>query len=235
MSPRVLIFGTCYAPTDDKVCELRRWIELNARLNPNNIDLLLIDSNSLESDHDRRLNPLVGIFRFPDNIGHLSRGGRDGWGRAFCFGLQYAIDHGYDYVVHIEGDSLFRLPVLPIVEEMEVSATDVASIEVSSWPASSRHQTVETGLMFFSVEWLKSSRLIERYDWAKRTKYPEPEKAIRTICGADLQLMPWRGMRDDFHELTVDNVDDRGLDWLTHASLPVMERFAGASAAVWRC
>jgi hypothetical protein len=92
MSLRVLIFGTCYAPTDDKVSELRRWIAVNARLNPVGCDLLLVDSNSLEEDHDRALNPLVGIVRFPDNIGHLARGGRDGWGRAFCFGLQYALE-----------------------------------------------------------------------------------------------------------------------------------------------
>jgi len=49
------------------------------------------------------------IIGFPDNVGHLARGGRDGWGRAFSQGLLCALAGGYDYVAHIESDLLTRL------------------------------------------------------------------------------------------------------------------------------
>jgi hypothetical protein len=67
--------------------------------------------------------PRLQVYRFPDNIGHLARGGKDGWGRAFCKGLEMAIDGQYDYVVHIEGDSLFKRPVLPIIRQMMATAS----------------------------------------------------------------------------------------------------------------
>jgi len=38
-------------------------------------------------------------------------------------------------------------------------------------------------------------------------------------------------MRDDFNELTEDNLDARELQWLTHAKLPVMEKFAASGEA----
>lgn len=169
----------------------------------------------------------VGYCAFDDNIGHLSRGGCDGWGRAFCKGLEYAARRGYEYAVHIECDSLCTLDIAKEVEHMEINGSSVETIRVSSMPS-----WPETGLMLFDVEWLRQTNFVEKYDWQRRSKYPEPERIIQELCGFDLQLMPWRGMRDDFNELTVDNVADRNLDWLTHASLPVMERFAGAAAAV---
>lgn len=187
-------------------------------------DALIVDSNSPMMPH---VPASVGYYTFPDNVGHLSRGGRDGWGRAFCHGLERAVDDGYDYVAHVECDSLCTLDIAQEVEHMEINGACVETIRVSSMPS-----WPETGLMFFDVEWLRRTKFVERYDWQRRTKYPEPERVVKELCGVDLQLMPWRGMRDDFHELTVDNVDDRNLDWLTHAPLSVMERFAGASAAV---
>jgi hypothetical protein len=163
----------------------------------------------------------IEYYSFTDNIGHLSRGGRDGWGRAFCRGLSHADQFDYDYVAHVEGDSLFKLDVYTLTKQMEDWGINVASIPVSSSP-----KWVETGLMFFSVDWLRRTHFVDRYDWKSRTKYPEPEHVVGTIVGRDLTLMPWQGMRDDFHELTVDNLAAKKLDWLTHAPLDVMESFA---------
>lgn len=163
----------------------------------------------------------VWYYTFEDNVGHLSRGGRDGWGRAFCYGLQYAIDEGYDWVVHVEGDSVCKLDVRAEVDRLVSEGRSVATIPLSSWPGQ-----IETGLMFFDVEWLRDASIVERYDWTRRDRYPEPEKVVKQLCGTALTIQGWRGMRDDFHELTPDNVRDRRLDWLTHASLQVVEAFA---------
>lgn len=219
---KMFVFGTCYAPTNEKVGELMRWIKLLAHLNPDSIDCLLIDSNSIEAHHDRHLNPLIGIYRFPDNIGHLSRGGRDGWGRAFSMGLQYAIDHQYDYAVHIEGDSLFRLPVKPICEQMAQEGIKVASVPVGYGEAQ-RSTWVETGLMFFDVEYLRTSNFIAGYDWPNRTAKPQPEIVIRRMLGDDLVMLPLKAERSDRGEITVDNVTE--YDWITHCRPEVYDRF----------
>lgn len=180
-------------------------------------DAMIVDSCSPLLPH---VPSSVWYYGFEDNVGHLSRGGRDGWGRAFCYGLNFAVERGYDCVVHVECDSLCRLPIAPMVEDV-MSDGVVGTIPVSSmlqWP--------ETGLMVMSVDWLQSSHFVERYDWEKRTKYPEPEKVVKSLVGSDMTIMSWKGMRDDFKVLTVDNVAEKNLDWLTHANFPVMERFA---------
>ncbi len=194
------------------------WMEM-AKRQKRGVDALIVDSASPMMPTQLCKN--LYIEYFSDNIGHLSRGGRDGWGRAFCHGLSHADQYDYDYVAHVEGDSLLKLDVSEIIDDMEEWGTKVASIPVSSMP-----KWVETGLMFFSVDWVRSSHIVDRYDWKNREKYPEPERVIGGIVGRDLTTMPWTGMRDDFHELTVDNVHGRKLDWLTHAPIAVMERFA---------
>lgn len=213
---KTLLFGTTYVDSPDRVRVLELWMK--AAMRNRGCDVMIVDSASPMFPHV----PLrIRFNSFRDNVGHLSRGGRDGWGRAFCHGLRTAINEGYDYVMHVEGDSLLRLDVDELVDEMELSSDCVATIPVSSmtsWP--------ETGLMLFSVDWLQSSHFIERYDWEKRTKHPEPEVVVRDIVGKDIVHKAWRGMRDDFHELTVDNVLEKNLDWLTHAALPVMAKFA---------
>ena len=111
--------------------------------------------------------------------------GEHGWGRAFCEGLKLAIDLDYDFVVHIETDSLFRIPVLPIVLRMSERHINVASVPIGYGEAQ-RSTWVETGLMFFSVEYLKKSNFIAGYDWKNRTAKPEPEIVIRRVLGNDL-------------------------------------------------
>lgn len=215
---KTLLFATTYVDSLDKRRMLELWLQMMRR--SRGCDVMIIDSASTMLPHI----PLwVQYYTFRSNIGHLSRGGQDGWGRAFSRGLEHAERNGYDYVAHVEGDSLFKLDLGDIIEEMELSDTCVASIPVSSMPSPT---WIETGLMVMSVDWLRGAHFTERYDWESRTKHPEPEVIVRSIIGNDLSIQAWRGMRDDFHELTVDNLEERNLDWLTHASLPVMEKFA---------
>jgi len=75
---------------------LKLWIKLSMR---DKCDLLLVDSASPRYPYVPRK---INFLSFTNNVGHLSRGGQDGWGRAFCRGLGYAVEQGYDYVAHVE-------------------------------------------------------------------------------------------------------------------------------------
>ena len=86
---RVLIFGTVHADTPEKLHIAQMWATLHRDINPT-CDLLLVDTNTLPHDFTYG----VEVFSFGDNIGHLARGGRDGWGRAFCKGLEIGVDRG---------------------------------------------------------------------------------------------------------------------------------------------
>jgi hypothetical protein len=210
--PRTLIFATTYVDTQERARLTKQWADVHKTLNPD-CDFLIVDSASPLIDADTIEWNGAPIHQMGDNIGHLSRGGRDGWGRAFCKGLEHAIEHGYDYAVHIEGDSLFRRSVMPIVQQMQRDGTKVASVPVEG---TKRKEIgwVETGLMFFDVNYLKSTDFIAKYDWPNRKERPTPEKVIFNILGRDLKMMPWKAERGDKSQITVDNVCD--LDWVTH-------------------
>jgi len=216
IDPSVFLFGTCYVDSDARAKLTLQWAELMLRLNAD-CDIWLIDSQSpMMPQLDRRIR----LFSFADNIGHLSRRsvtpGKDGWGRAFCKGLQMAIDARHDYAVHIEADSLFRLPALPICRQMQRDKIVAASIPVLSGACVLQHW-VETGLMFFDVEFLRRSNFVSRYDWPNRRARPTPEVVIKRMLGPDLKMMPWRGMRQDkLPTVNHDNIASAGFDWITH-------------------
>jgi len=230
-----LIFGTAYVDSDHRVALMGYWITLTEALNPD-CDLLIVDSASPRMKEVAGISsflPYVGtarakrrIFDFGDNVGHLSRRGRDGWGRAFCYGLQAAIDGGYEYVAHIEGDSLFRLPVRDVIIEMARDKTKVVSTPVigtdRSWPA-----WLETGLMFFSVDYLRTCNFAQKYDWPSRPVAPTPEVVVRQIVSANLKMMGWRAWRGDKNQISRDNVEALDLDWVTHchSDIEVYSRF----------
>lgn len=213
--PRVLLFGTCYVDSDARVKLTRQWLQLMLWLN-GDCDIWLIDS---KSPLPVQRNMYVHYFTFPDNIGHLSRAnvtpGRDGWGRAFCKGLELAKDH--DFAVHIEADSLFRLPVMPICRQMREQNIKVASIPVQSGFRGELPNWVETGLMFWDCRYVEASNFVARYDWPHRTRLPTPEVVIRKLLGADLTMMPWKGLRQDkLPTVTAKNIAQSGYDWITH-------------------
>ncbi len=126
---KILVFGTTYCASPARLRLLEQWAEALQRIAPD-CDHLIVDSCSPVFDlaslpNLSRFDPLVTVpsetapvavgrrsaLTFPDNIGHLSQGGRDGWGRAFCQGLICAMANGHDYVVHVEGDLLTRLDI----------------------------------------------------------------------------------------------------------------------------
>jgi hypothetical protein len=217
---RILIFGTTYVDTPAKQKLARQWRDLHRRINKP-IELMLVDSASpmLPELHN------VDIHRLPDNIGHLSRGGRDGWGRAFCFGLEYAIEHGYDYVCHVEGDSLCRINFKTICARMMMRGIVARAPHVMG-TRKSEPGWLETGLMVFDVRFLKEIDLVGRYDWedGKSKKYPNtPERMLGGLLNGFVEITPWRSQRDDVGQLTVNNV--WGYDWISHTKPEIYDAY----------
>lgn len=226
---RSLIFGTTYCADEAAFVQVQRWSLLHRALNPN-CDLLLVDSASPVFP-TTRLDPSIIVTRLSDNIGHLARRGQDGWGRAFCEGLQFAQDGVYDYVAHVEGDSLCRLHLEPIFEEMSSTGKSALSPPVRGTRLEGKGQEVhwvETGLMLFSVDWLHAADVVRRYDWRDaepKRRYPlTPEWWLRRIIGSD--LTSWdivRAARGDCGQITEANVDQ--YDWITHVEPTVADAF----------
>jgi predicted SAM-dependent methyltransferase len=247
-----LLFGTFYIDSPDRDNLTDLWKSLHFRLNGMDCDFLAVDSQSpIKKFEDwpaydgKRRHRMY--FNFGDNIGHLSRRivtqGRDGWGRAFCKGLEIAIELKYEYVVHIEGDSLFRLNVQEITKWMRQEGVDCASTIVRGMRhQEAERQWIETGLMFFSTDYIKRSGFIHRYDWPNRRVVPTPERYIRMqILEKDLEynktlrIMPWKALRADKNQITRDNIEQLDLDWVTHqhdsAQQDVYRKFVDAALA----
>lgn len=218
---RCLIFGTCYVDNEAKSDLLWHWIHINEEVNID-CDLLVVDSSS-----PHPLPSELNVLQLSDNIGHLARSGRDGWGRAFCAGLDYAVTHDYTYVAHVECDSLFRLPVRPVFHQMREEQAHVASVPVRG-TRRLEVDWVETGLMMFNVDYVRRHELTKRYDWRNvntKNKYPHlPEWYVHQMVRHHLRYMPWSAERGDLKQITVDNVGN--YDWITHVSPEVADAFA---------
>ena len=207
---KTLIFSTSYCADQSARYLVSLWASLTRRLNPDT-DILLIDSASPCLPDISKTG--VKIWSFPDNIGHLGKTGRDGWGRAFCKGLSEAIDGGYEQAAFIESDLLFSLPVGPILEKMQRVGVPFAC------PIATPYQFLETGLMFMDVKAMALYELIEDYDWGHPWFNEIPERKIENILNPWLFTLPLRGCRNDHGAVTVKNLGEAfpfGCDYITH-------------------
>lgn len=220
---KILVYATTYVDSGDREQLTRQWLDLHTALNPE-CDFLIVDSASplpvlpLEWSERFKAEPQrFKFFNFGDNVGHLSRRGRDGWGRAFCRGLDYAVEHGYAYVLHVEGDSLLRAPARELVKKLKASGKGVATIEVRG-TTREIPGWIETGLMLFSTAFLQRSNFTSRYDWPKREVRPTPEWVAPEIIGRDniLLLDGLKGLRGDKNQITAETIVKLDLDWVTH-------------------
>ncbi len=260
--PRTLIFACTWTPHGDpqrlpggsiiggaraeRAKLLDYWLTKTIALNPG-CDILLVDTpdqnepSPIDPKHGEWVPYTPGLqaprmkYVFPDNIGHLCfwrRGHRDGWGRAFTFGVDAAVSTlsgltPYEYVAHIEGDSIFRHPIAPIIRKMQRDKIEVMSAQVDNGHPHRRPHPVwvETGLMFMNTNFLAAMDFTKRYNWAgAKTDKPAPEERIYQLFGKHLRLMPWRVFRGHQNAYTHANIIN--LDWITHASDPTMyDRF----------
>ncbi len=218
---KTLIFGTAYVATQEQRYAFTLWRDLVTKLNPAT-DILVVDSASPALPDTGPIK----VLQLGDNIGHLGTTGRDGWGRAFCAGLRYATEAGYDRAVHIETDLLLARPVAPIIAKMEAVGVRIAA------PMANPHQFIETALMFMDVQHMFESKFIEAYDWEQVTPGIFPENRIWQIMEQTLFGLPMRGLRNDLGQLTpktMARMFPLGMDWLTHADPATLRAFMGVN------
>lgn len=233
---RTLITAATWCPTEEKRELAKLWARGLAKTSPE-CDVLVIDCDSpfrpgaflkAEGYLDVGGFDLIDslgkdwnrvVCTFPDNIGHLSLGGGDGWGRSFCKGIEIAIASGYDYVAYIEPDLLFAPPVMPIIEKMHRCGVKAAA------PIDLVYHFIANEIMFLNVDYLRESRFVERYAWANPpplSRETVPEKRCEDLLADELFILPLRGIRNDHGQLTRYNIRDRnvihpmGLSYVTH-------------------
>lgn len=219
---KVLVFGTMYHE-EETGYQVEEWMKQNMKIANNgqiNPQWQLIDSKSpIEIDHFLFGAYSTDYFTFPDNIGHLARNGRDGWGRAFCRGVEIAIEQNYDWLVHIESDMLSRVDVANVIEFLKKHGMDFAA-------PLNHYGLIETGLMWMRVQALKEVGFIEQYDWEHSPVEPLPEDRVHDIFMDTGKLVIMRscpGMRDDGKDFPMASL--KNLLFLTHASREKREAF----------
>lgn len=225
---RTLIFGSSYIENEAKLEFVRLWGRLVDFLNPG-IDIVVIDSAS-PLDPAAVLPSRFNVHRFPDNIGPISRGYRDGAGRALCKGMELAIEGKFDFCVHLEADFVFVHCVMNTVNRMARAGVKVAACYQPNY------QFLEWGLSFFSVPYLKETKFIERYDWPNAPFFPIPEWRLEHLTADDLFVLPYRGMRNDHGQLNVSNIGSFcpyvPFDFLHHVDILLAQRLIDSNRIV---
>lgn len=209
---KVLVFGTSYVADETRRSLVQIWLKLVKR--NTGVDILIVDSCS-PFNPSSFLPSDTFVFRFDDNIGAISRGQRDGAGRAFCKGLENAIDAGYDYAVHYESDFLFAPPIMPIIEQMAK-----AGVKVVSPGLANPYHFLEWGISFFDVKWVKETGFIQKYDWEHAPTWPIAEIRMEKLIGDDLFVIPFRGIRNEQNIVNVASLSNSfpysPPDWISH-------------------
>ena len=228
---RTLILGTAYISAAQEGAQnyaakvVNLWARLTRHLNPGT-DILIVDSAS-PTDVSEVTYPVdLTVLQLGDNIGHINVSNKDGWGRAFCAGVDEAIAKGYDYIAYCDVDIVNSLPVGPIIEKMDRCGVRVAC------PMDTQYAFLENGLMFLSVAYLRDSNFVSRYNWPSRVRSSDPmdipEMVFEKLMADELFTLPIRTYRDDQGVLTAHNLEHLfpyGLDALTHTKFEVYQRF----------
>lgn len=207
--PRVsdtLILGTMYLADQQALWLARHWARITRRLNPDAY-IAIVESQSELSGRDFPVDTHMVI----ENIGHMSKNGRDGWGRALTEGIRLALFETMTWLAVIECDLLFARPVASVFDKMAFFRPSIPAV----MPVARPHEFIETGLMFLYVPYLKEIDFIGQYDWEHTNEVPE--RKIERIL--EPFSLPLRGLRNDHHLLTAANMAQTfpvGIDYLTH-------------------
>lgn len=229
--PRILVAGSAYIHDEGlrELCKL--WSRVIQHLDPN-VDIVIIDSVSpfepavflewpvieegptdkdwINASPDGRC-----VYRFKENIGHLSRGGQDGAGRTFCKSIELGIGGGYDYVVIIETDLIFLRSVTEICQRLQRSGTQIAAV------GNAQYQFPEFGVCFIDCRWAKEFDITGKYNWLSSQPWPIPEIRLMNIVQDWLMLLPVYGIRIDQTGLTAQTLQNAfpyyPPAWVTHA------------------
>jgi hypothetical protein len=204
----------------------RLWTRVVSHLDPQ-VDVVIIDSVSpfepavfldwpqYNEGEKLLIDNQHWVYRFQDNIGHLSRGGEDGAGRTFCKSIELGIQGGYDYVAVIETDLIFLRSVTDICKRMQRSGTQIAAAP------NAQYAFPEFGACFIDCKWAKEFDLIGKYNWKKSQPWPIPEIRLMNIVQDYLMLLPIYGMRIDQTGVTAVSLPNYypyyPPAWITHA------------------
>jgi hypothetical protein len=227
--PRILIAGSAYIHNEGLRELCRLWTRVVSHLDPN-VDIVIIDSVSPfepavfldwpihEEGKFRNMPvsmPMKWVYRFKENIGHLSRGGEDGAGRTFCESIRLGIVGGYDYVAVIETDLIFLRSVTDICKRMQRTGVQMAACP------NAQYQFPEFGACFIDLKWAREFRLIDKYNWKKSQPWPIPEIRLMNIVQDYLMLLPIYGIRIDQTGITAISLPNYfpyyPPAWITHA------------------
>lgn len=199
-TPKVLIVGSVYCDTPLRKTESELWGRIVEQQNKD-CDLFLLDSKSPFEPLAMMPTPSRWKYwSFDDNIGCITRGGRDGSGRAFCEALKIAAREGYDYVVVWETDVLFVPSVRPIINKMRAAGVKLAAMFANPF------QFVEFGIAFWDVKYAVESKFVERYNWEKTPPWPIPEFRIQNLTENELFILPMHGWRNSENTMNVANI-----------------------------
>ena len=161
----------------------------------------------------------TGVFRWDENVGAITRGGKDGCGRSMCKAIELAIEGQlHDYLcIQQESDAIFCHPVRPIINRMYKSGVKVASIGLAS-----PYLFAEWSTVFLNVKYLKETKFIERYDWEHSAPWPLVEMRLEKMFGDDLFFLNYRGFRNESNQLNIANLANNfpyeRCCWLTHCA-----------------
>lgn len=214
-APRILIAGTSFIDNEHSLALFDMWFRVIKTLNPNE-DFVLVDACS---PFDPRLHVPkdTNVFRWDENVGAITRGGKDGCGRSMCKVIELAIEGNYDYIAICESDAIFCQPVRPIINRMHKAGVKAASIGLAS-----PYLFAEWSTVFLNVKYLKDMKFIERYDWEHSQPWPLIEMRLEKMFGDDLFFLNYRGFRNEGNQLNISNLANNypygNAQWLTHAA-----------------
>lgn len=230
--PRILVAGSAHIHNEGLRELCRLWTRVVDHLDPN-VDVVIIDSVSpfepavfldwpiyIEGGDIVRVdikfpNPVRWVYKFAENLGHLSRGGEDGAGRTFCKSVELGIEGGYDYVAVIETDLIFLRSVTDICKRMQRTGAQLTAAP------NAQYQFPEFGACFIDCKWAKEFDLIGKYNWKKSQPWPIPEIRLMNIVQDYLMLLPIYGMRIDQSGITAVSLPNYfpyyPPAWITHA------------------
>src|ERR1700678_4550993 len=101
-NPSVLIAGTSFIDNGHSSELFKMWFRTIKHLIPKE-DFILVDACS-PFDPRLMVPKDTEVFRWDENIGAITRGGKDGCGRSLCKVIELAIERDYDYVAVCESD-----------------------------------------------------------------------------------------------------------------------------------
>lgn len=216
-APRILTACTSWIDNEATVELVKLWFRVWHHLNPGE-DIILIDACSPFDPALFLPNP-PEIFRWPENVGAITRGGKDGSGRSCCKAIELAIGRDYDYVAVYETDFVLARSLRPMFEKMHRTGVKVASLSLAN-----PYLFPEWGVLFINVQYAKDTKFIERYDWENSPRWPLVEMRLEQMFRDDLFFFNVRGLRNDQNQINVANIANNfpygPCQWLTHCADP---------------